>query len=158
MTSATRQVSHEAVDPRIKSLNYLKNILAKIDAQQAEAHEAILLNDEGFIAECTADNLFVVRGGRLLTPSTQDGALGGITRGAVIELATEARIPAAEARLTRFDLYTADEAFVTGTGAELMPLTSADGRPIGDGKPGAVTGRLTEAFHALVRNEGDPLW
>jgi branched-chain amino acid aminotransferase len=158
MTSATRQVSHEAVDPRIKSLNYLKNILAKIDAQQAGAQEAILLNDEGFIAECTADNLFVVRGGRLLTPSTQDGALGGITRGAVIELATEARIPAAEARLTRFDLYTADEAFVTGTGAELMPLTSADGRTIGEGKPGPLTRRLTEAFHALVRSEGDPLW
>jgi branched-chain amino acid aminotransferase len=158
MTSATRQVSHQAVDPRIKSLNYLKNILAKIDAQQAGAQEAILLNDEGFIAECTADNLFVVRGGRLLTPSTQDGALGGITRGAVIELATEARIAAAEARLTRFDLYTADEAFVTGTGAELMPLTTADGRPIGDGKPGPLTRRLTEAFHALVRSEGDPLW
>jgi len=158
MTSATRQVSHQAVDPRIKSLNYLKNILAKIDAQQAGAEEAILLNDEGFIAECTADNLFIVRGGRLLTPSTQDGALGGITRGTVIELATEARIAAAEARLTRFDLYTADEAFVTGTGAELMPLTSADGRAIGDGKPGPLTRRLTEAFHALVRSEGDPLW
>lgn len=158
MTSATRQVSHEAVDPRIKSLNYLKNILAKIDAQQAGAHEAIMLNAEGFIAECTADNLFVVRGGHLLTPSTQDGALGGITRGAVLELAGEARIPAAEARLTRYDLYTATEAFVTGTGAELMPVAGADGRPIADGTPGPITRQLTEAFHALVRNEGDPLW
>lgn len=158
MTSATRQVSHEAVDPRIKSLNYLKNILAKIDAQQAGAHEAIMLNPEGFIAECTADNLFVVRDGRLLTPSTQDGALGGITRGAVLELAAEARIPAAEARLTRYDLYTAAEAFVTGTGAELMPVAVADGRPVADGKPGPITRRLTEAFHALVRNEGEPLW
>lgn len=158
MTSATRQVSHEAVDPRIKSLNYLKNILAKIDAQQAGAHEAIMLNAEGFIAECTADNLFIVRGGQLLTPSPQDGALGGITRGAVLELAAEARIPAAEARLTRYDLYTADEAFVTGTGAELMPVTTADGRAISDGKPGPVTRQLTEAFHALVRNEGEPLW
>jgi branched-chain amino acid aminotransferase len=158
MTSATRQVSHEAVDPRIKSLNYLKNILAKIDAQQAGAHEAIMLNAEGFIAECTADNLFVVRGGQLLTPSPQDGALGGITRGVILELAAEARMPAAEARLTRYDLYTADEAFVSGTGAELMPLTSADGRTIADGKPGPVTKRLTEAFHALVRNEGTPLW
>jgi branched-chain amino acid aminotransferase len=158
MTSATRQVSHEAVDPRIKSLNYLKNILAKIDAQQAGAHEAIMLNAEGFIAECTADNLFVIRGGQLLTPSPHDGALGGITRGVVLELAAEARITAAEARLTRYDLYTADEAFVTGTGAELMPVSAADGRPIGDGKPGPVTKRLTEAFHALVRNEGDPLW
>jgi branched-chain amino acid aminotransferase len=158
MTSATRQVSHEAVDPRIKSLNYLKNILAKIDAQQAGAHEAIMLNPEGFIAECTADNLFVIRDGQLLTPSTQDGALGGITRGAVLELAGEARIPAAEARLARYDLYTADEAFVTGTGAELMPVTTADGRPVGAGTPGPITRRLTEAFHALVRREGDPLW
>ena len=158
MTSATRQVSHEAVDPRIKSLNYLKNILAKIDAQQAGAHEAIMLNAEGFIAECTADNLFVIRDGRLLTPSPQDGALGGITRGAVLELAGEARVPAAEARLTRYDLYTADEAFVTGTGAELMPVAAADGRPIGAGKPGPITRQLTEAFHALVRNEGEPLW
>jgi branched-chain amino acid aminotransferase len=158
MTSATRQVSHEAVDPRIKSLNYLKNILAKIDAQQAGAHEAILLNQEGFIAECSADNLFVVRSGQLLTPSPQDGALGGITRGVILELAAEARIPAAEARLTRYDLYTAEEAFVTGTGAELMPIAIADGRPLGDGKPGPITRRLTEAFHALVRNEGTPLW
>ncbi|MFN8643277.1 MAG: branched-chain-amino-acid transaminase [Candidatus Binatia bacterium] len=158
MTSATRQVSHESVDPRIKSLNYLKNILAKIDAQQAGAHEAIMLNAEGFIAECTADNLFVVRGGQVLTPATHEGALGGITRGAVLELAGEARIPAAEARLTRYDLYTADEAFVTGTGAELMPVAVADGRLVGDGKPGPVTRRLTDAFHALVRNEGDPLW
>jgi branched-chain amino acid aminotransferase len=158
MTSATRQVSHEAVDPRIKSLNYLKNILAKIDAQQAGAHEAIMLNAEGYIAECTADNLFVIRAGQLLTPSPQDGALGGITRGVVLELAAEARLPAAEARLTRYDLYTADEAFVTGTGAELMPVTTADGRPIADGRPGPMTRQLTDAFHALVRNEGEPLW
>ena len=158
MTSATRQVSHEAVDPRIKSLNYLKNILAKIDAQQAGAHEAIMLNAEGFIAECTADNLFIVRDGRLLTPSPQDGALGGITRGVILELAAEARVPAAEARLTRYDLYTADEAFVSGTGAELMPIAVADGRRIGDGRPGTLTKRLTEAFHALVRTEGTPLW
>src|SRR4029450_4138320 len=96
-------VPHEAVDPRIKSLNYLKNILAKIDAQQAGAHEAIMLNPEGFIAECTADNLFVVNKGHLLTPATHDGALGGITRGVILELAAEARIPAAEARLTRYD-------------------------------------------------------
>jgi len=158
MTAATRQVSHEAVDPRIKSLNYLKNILAKIDAQQAGAHEAIMLNAEGFIAECTADNLFVVRGGMLLTPSPQDGALAGITRGVILELAGEARIAAAEARLTRYDLYTADEAFVTGTGAELMPIAIADGRPLADGKPGPITRRLTEAFHALARHEGKALW
>ncbi len=158
ITSATRQVSHEAFDPRVKSLNYLKNILAKIDAQRAGAHEAIMLNREGFIAECTADNLFVVRHGRLSTPSPQDGALEGITRGAVLELAAEAGMEAAEARLTRFDVYTAEECFVTGTGAELMPVVEADGRAIGDGTPGAATRRLTEAFHALVRREGEPLW
>ena len=137
MTSATRQVSHEAVDPRIKSLNYLKNILAKIDAQQRRRRtRRSCSTPEGFIAECTADNLFVVQRRQLLTPSPQDGALGGITRGVILELAAEARIPAAEARLTRYDLYTADEAFVTGTGAELMPVTSADGRAIGGGTPG----------------------
>ena len=95
-----------------------------------------MLNAAGYIAECTADNLFVVRGGQLLTPSPQDGALEGITRGAILELAAEAGIPAAEARLTRYDVYTADECFVTGTGAELMPVTEVDGRPIADGKPG----------------------
>jgi branched-chain amino acid aminotransferase len=158
ITSATRQVSHEAFDPRVKSLNYLKNILAKIDAQRAGAHEAIMLNAAGFIAECTADNLFVVRNGRLVTPSPQDGALEGITRGALLQLAAEAGISAGEARLTRYDVFTADECFLTGTGAELMPVTEADGRVIGGGTPGPITRRLTEAFHALVRHEGDPLW
>ena len=158
MTSATRQVSHEAFDPRIKSLNYLKNILAKIDAQRAGAHEAIMLNAAGFIAECSADNLFVVRAGRLLTPSPQDGALEGITRGAILELAAEAGIAAGEAHLTRYDVFTAEECFVSGTGAELMPVTEVDGRVIADGKPGAVTRRLIEAFHALVRHEGEALW
>jgi branched-chain amino acid aminotransferase len=158
ITSATRQVSHEAVDPRIKSLNYLKNILGKIDAQRAGAHEAILLNVDGFIAECTADNIFVVRRGRLFTPSPQDGALEGITRGAILELAAEANIGGGESRLTRYDVYTADECFVTGTGAELMPVVEADGRRIGDGAPGPMTRRLTDAFHALVRSEGEPVW
>jgi len=158
ITSATRQVSHEAFDPRVKSLNYLKNILAKIDAQRAGAEEAIMLNSAGYIAECTADNIFVIRRGRLLTPSPQDGALEGITRAAVLELAAEAGMEAAEGHLTRYDVYTADECFVTGTGAELMPVTEADGRAIADGRPGPITRRLTEAFHALVRHEGEALW
>jgi len=142
----------------VKSLNYLKNILAKIDAQHAGAQEAILLNAEGFIAECTADNLFVVKRGRLLTPSPQDGALEGITRGTILQLAAEAGIAASEARLTRFDVYTADEVFVTGTGAELMPVAEVDGRRIAEGSSKPITRRLTDAFHALVRNEGDPVW
>jgi len=158
VTSPTRQVSHESVDPRIKSLNYVKNVLAKLDALHAGADEAIMLNAQGFIAECTADNLFVVRAGRLLTPAPQDGALEGITRDAILHLAAADGIAAAEARLTRFDAYMADECFVTGTGAEVMPVVAVDGRRIGTGTPGPVTQRLTDAFHALVRTEGEPLW
>jgi branched-chain amino acid aminotransferase len=139
-------------DARVKSLNYLKNVLAKIDANRAGAEEAILLNAEGFVGECTADILFVVKHGTLLTPSPQDGALEGITRGALLELAGEARIPAREKRLTRYDVYTADECFLSGTGAEV------DGRRIGAVTPGPVTKRLLDAFHALVRKEGDPIW
>lgn len=158
VTSPTRQVSHEAVDPRIKSLNYLKNILAKVDARVANAHEAILLNREGFIAECTADNLFIVRDGTILTPSPQDGALEGITRGVILQLAEKAGIPAKETRLTRYDLHIADEAFLTGTGAELMPIANFDGRPIGNGTVGPTTIRLREDFKRLVRIEGEPAW
>jgi len=158
VTSATRQVSHDAFDPRVKSLNYLKNVLAKIDARRAGAEEAILLNAEGYVAECTADNIFVVRGGVLTTPSPQDGALEGITRGAILELAGEAGIPARESRLTRYDVYTADECFLTGTGAEVIAVVEADGRRIGSGTQGPVTSRLKDAFHALARNEGTPVW
>ena len=158
ITSPTRQVSHEAVDPRVKSLNYLKNVLAKIDAQRAGAQEAILLNSAGFIAECAGDNLFLVRQARLATPSPQDGALEGITRCAILQLAAEAGIEAREARLARYDVYTADECFLTGTGAEIMPVTEVDGRSIGDGTVGPITQRLRAAFDALVRGEGDPLW
>lgn len=158
ITSSIRQVSHDAFDPRIKSLNYLKNVLAKIDATRAGVQEAIMLNAHGFVAECTADNLFLVRGGELLTPAPQDGALEGITRGAILELAGEAGVYAREARLTRYDVYTADECFVTGTGAEVMPVVQVDGRPIGDGTPGPLSRRLKDAFHALARSEGDPVW
>jgi branched-chain amino acid aminotransferase len=158
ITSATRQVSHEAVDPRVKSLNYLKNVLAKIDAQRAGADEALMLNAEGFIAECSADNIFVIRHGALATPAPLDGALEGITRGVVLQLAAEANIPAREARLARYDVYTADECFVSGTGAEIMPVVEVDGRTIGSGSPGPLTRRLADAFHALVRSEGTPLW
>jgi branched-chain amino acid aminotransferase len=157
LTSPTRQVSHEAIDPRVKSLNYLKNVLAKIDAQRAGVHEAIMLNAEGFIAECTADNLFLVRRGALLTPAPQDGALEGITRGAILELAAAEGLPTREARLTRFDLYTADEAFMTGTGAEVVPIAEADGRPIGTGSR-PVTLRLRKGFQELARTEGEPVF
>jgi branched-chain amino acid aminotransferase len=132
--------------------------LAKIDANRAGAHEAILLNAEGFVGECTADNLFVVKQGRLLTPSPQDGALEGVTRGCILELAGETRLESREKRLTRYDVYTADECFLTGTGAEVMPIAEVDGRRIGTTTPGPVTKRLVDAFHALVRREGDPIW
>src|SRR4030095_10473132 len=155
VTSATRQVSHESFDARVKSLNYLKNVLAKIDAVRAGAEEAIMLNPDGFIAECSADNLCVVRGSALLTPSPQDGALEGITRGAILSLAAEAGVETREARLTRFDVYTADECFLSGTGAEVMPVVEVDGRPIGDGTPGPLTRRFEEAFRPLAPSEGE---
>jgi branched-chain amino acid aminotransferase len=158
ITSATRQVSHEAVDPRVKSLNYLKNVLAKIDAAQAGADEAIMLNAEGFVAECTGDNLYVVRAGTILTPSPQDGALEGITRAALLQLAAEAGISARETRLTRFDVYTADECFLSGTGAEVIAVTRVDGRPIATRERGPITRQLQQAFQALARHEGEPLW
>jgi branched-chain amino acid aminotransferase len=158
VTSATRQVSHEAVDPRVKSLNYLKNVLAKIDAARAGAQEAIMLNAEGFVAECTGDNLYLVRNGTVSTPAPQDGALEGITRAALLGLAGEAGLGVREARLTRFDVYTADECFLSGTGAEVIAVTEVDGRRIGDGSPGPITRRLQQAFHALARREGEPLW
>jgi branched-chain amino acid aminotransferase len=158
ITSATRQVSHDAVDPRIKSLNYLKNVLAKIDASRAGAHEAIMLNADGFIAECTGDNIYVVRGGTILTPAPQDGALEGITRGALLSLAAEAGIEVRESRLTRYDVHTADECFLSGTGAEVIAVTEVDGRRIGAGGRGPVAARLQQAFRALARGEGDPLW
>lgn len=158
VTSATRQVGPDVFDPRIKSLNYLKNVLAKIDAHEAGAHEAVMLNAEGFVAECTADNIFLVRDGVLLTPPAQDGGLAGITRATVLELAAEVGIAAHERRLARYDIYTADECFVTGTGAEIMHVRQADGRTIAAGDAGPVTLRLRDAFHALVRTGGDPLW
>lgn len=158
VTAPTRQLAADVFDARIKSLNYLKNVLGKLDAHNAGAHEAILLNQNGFIAECTADNLFVVRDGRLQTPAAHDGALAGITRAAVLDLATKQGITAAEARLGRFDVYTADECFVTGTGAEIMHVREADGRLIGDGSAGPLTRAIRTAFEALVRSEGTALW
>jgi branched-chain amino acid aminotransferase len=158
VTAGTRQVAPDVFDARVKSLNYLKNVLGKIQAHAAGADEAVMLNAQGYVAECTADNVFVVRRGRLLTPSPEDGALEGITRGAVLQLAGEAGIPAGEARLAPFDLHTADECFVTGTGAELMPVVDVDGRAVGDGRPGPITRRLGEAFGALARREGEPVW
>jgi branched-chain amino acid aminotransferase len=140
-----------AISPRIKSLNYLNNILAKIEAADAGVPEAIMLNHMGYVAECTADNIFVVREGAVTTPPAYDGSLEGVTRGVIIQLAQAMFIPMAERRMERHDLYIADEVFLTGTGAEVIPVTKIDGRVIGTGKPGPVTKRLIERFHEFVR-------
>jgi branched-chain amino acid aminotransferase len=151
VTAATQRVHSAALSPRIKSLNYLNNIMAKLEGLQAGCVEALMLNHKGEVAECTGDNLFIVRGGRLLTPPPDAGILEGITRGAVMELAHAAGIACHEATLTRYDLYTSDECFLTGTAAEVIPVVEIDGRSIGSGTPGPVTSRLTADFHRLVR-------
>ena len=151
VTAATQRVQSAALSPRIKSLNYLNNIMAKLEGLRAGCVEALMLNHKGEVAECTGDNVFVVRSGKLLTPPPDAGILEGITRNAVMELAHAAGIDCREATLTRHDLYTADECFLTGTAAEVIPVVDIDGRSIGTGTPGPITARLTADFHKLVR-------
>jgi branched-chain amino acid aminotransferase len=153
-TSSVRRIPSECLDPRIKSLNYLNNIMAKIDVKKAGVPEAIMLNTRGFVAECTADNIFVVKDGALKTPQLLHGALGGVTRAAVLELAGKAGIPNTEERLALHDLYNADECFLTGTGAEIMPVIDVDGRRVNDGKPGPMTHRLLEMYRVLRVEDG----
>jgi branched-chain amino acid aminotransferase len=141
-----------ALNPRIKSLNYLNNILAKIEGLKAGCIEALMLNHKGEIAECTGDNIFLVRSGVLLTPPADAGILEGITRAAVIQLAEEAAIEVRLVPLTKHDVYIADECFLTGTAAEVVPVVKVDSRPIGDGKPGSVTRKLKTRFHELARS------
>jgi branched-chain amino acid aminotransferase len=147
--AATRRLPPDGLDPRIKSLNYLNHILARIEANQAGADEAILLNAAGRVAEGTADNVFIVRRGRLLTPPPVEGALAGITREVVLELAREAGVEALETPLAPYDLYTADECFLTGTGAELIPVAEIDGRRMSV-CPGPVYRELARRFGVLV--------
>ncbi len=151
VTAATIRNHPNAVNPRIKSLNYLNNILAKIEAIRAGCLEAIMLNPNGEVAECTGDNIFVVKKGELRTPPQHAGILEGVTRGAVMELARKASIPVNEMTLTRHDVYAADECFLTGTAAEVIAVVKCDGRVIGTGKPGPMTKQLREAFHRLAR-------
>jgi branched-chain amino acid aminotransferase len=146
ITASTRRIPMECLDPRIKSCNYLNNILAKIEAKRAGVPEAIMLNHYGRVAECTADNIFIVTDGRLRTPRLTEGALPGVTRGTVLELAKEAGIVTSETTLGLHDLYNASECFLTGTGAEIVPVVTIDGRKIGNGKPGPTTRRLLDAF------------
>jgi branched-chain amino acid aminotransferase len=158
VTVPTVRNLHSAVNPAIKSLNYLNNILAKIEANNAGVEEAVMLNSEGFVSECTADNLFIIKNGALLTPPLYAGALYGITRGTVMELAEQLGVKVSETNLTRYDLFNADECFLTGTGAEIMPVIKIDGRVIGSGKPGALTKKLVEEYHALTKVSGEPIF
>jgi branched-chain amino acid aminotransferase len=157
ITVATTRNLHSALNPAIKSLNYLNNILAKIEANIAGCEEAIMLNAEGFVAECTGDNLFIVKAGSLSTPPLYAGALYGITRGVAIELARAAGHEVAETNLTRYDLFNADECFLTGTGAEIIPVVKIDGRVIGTGRPGRVTKMLVAKYKALTQASGEPI-
>ncbi len=151
ITAATLRNHPAALNPRIKSLNYLNNILAKIEGLKAGCVEALMLNHKGEVAECTGDNIFLVRRGTLVTPPNDAGILEGITREAVMELAAEAGIEVREASLTRHDVYIADECFLTGSAAEVIPVVKVDNRVIGSGKPGPVTRDLSERFHRLTR-------
>jgi branched-chain amino acid aminotransferase len=154
ITVATRRNSAAALPPMIKSLNYLNNIFAKMEAQTAGFMEALMLNDEGYVAECTGDNFFIIENGTLVTPPVSSGSLGGITRGAVIDAAKEAGIPFAEKALTRYDVWVSDEMFLTGTAAELIPISRVDDREIGTGKPGPITQKLLEVFRKNVCKDG----
>lgn len=151
ITASTIRNHPAALPARIKSLNYLNNILAKIEGTDAGTVEALMLNHKGEVAECTGDNIFILKNGVLKTPSPDAGILEGITRNAVLQLAREAGIPTHETTLIRHDLYVADEMFLTGTAAEVVPVVSLDGRKIGDGKPGPITRRLLELFHEFTR-------
>lgn len=157
ITVPTVRNLHSAVNPAIKSLNYLNNILAKIEATNAGVEEAVMLNSEGYVAEGTADNLFIIKNGALMTPPLSAGALYGITRQTVMELAETAGLKVSEPNLTRYDLFNADECFVTGTGAEIMPVVKIDGRVIGSGKPGPLTKKLVEEYRALTKVSGEPI-
>jgi len=157
VTCATRRNLPTALNPEIKTLNYLNNILARIEVIRAGAHEGLMLNHVGYVAEATGDNVFIVREGVLSTPPAYASILEGITRQVVLELAQEMNLPAREEQLTLYEVYTADECFLTGTAAEIVPVARCDGRVIGDGKPGPITKRLMERFEEITVTEGIPV-
>lgn len=157
VTVATMRNHSEALNPNIKSLNYLNNVLAKIEAINAGVPEAVMLNTHGYVSEATGDNIFVVRGNNLLTPPTEAGVLQGITRDTVMMLAAEAGFVVREKMMTRYDLYTADEVFLTGTAAEVIGVVGIDRRVIGDGKPGKVTRQLEARFKEFAGKNGTPI-
>ena len=158
VTCATRRIAHGALSPMVKSLNYLNNIMAKIEATHAGAGEGLMLNEQGLVSECTGDNIFIVSEGIIRTPPISSGALAGVTRAVAIQIADELGIEVSESEMTRYDIYTAEECFLTGTAAEIIPAVELDRRPIGDGKPGPVTRRLMERFHELTESEGTTIF
>ncbi|MDR0327520.1 MAG: branched-chain-amino-acid transaminase [Planctomycetaceae bacterium] len=147
VTASTVRTNPSMVSPQVKSMNYLNNILAKIEGHHAGCVEVLMLNTKGEVAECSGDNIFIVSKGKLHTPPPEAGILEGITRQAVLEIAAEMKIPVKESPMTRFDIFSADECFLTGSAAELIPVVKLDGRPIGNGKPGAMTKKLLDRFH-----------
>jgi branched-chain amino acid aminotransferase len=158
VTCATRRTSPAALNPRIKSLNYLNNILGKLEAQNANASEGLMLNEQGYVAECTGDNIFAVLSGEVSTPHLSSGILAGVTRAVVFELAKELQIPVHERDLTRYDIFAADECFLTGTAAEVIPAVQLDRIPIGSGQPGPVTQKFVAGFRDLTRATGTPIY
>src|ERR1700737_2214790 len=158
VTCATRRTSPSALNPAVKSLNYLNNVMARIEANLAGADEALMLNEAGNVAECTADNVFVIKHGQIFTPPIAAGALRGITRAVVFEIAAELGIKITETDITRHDVFIADECFLTGTAAELIPVIKADGRVIGNGKPGPISARMIARFRQLTRETGRPIY
>jgi len=157
-TVPTRRNPAESLNPAIKSLNYLNNILAKMETINYGAIEALILNQEGYIAECTGDNIFILKENKLMTPPISAGALDGITRDAVIGIAERLHLPFSEPQLMRYNVFTADECFLTGTAAEIIPVTYLDGRKIGTGKPGPMTAKIREEYETLTKNEGTPVY
>ncbi|MFW5996100.1 MAG: branched-chain-amino-acid transaminase [Halanaerobiaceae bacterium] len=157
-TVPTRRNGPEMVNPRIKSLNYLNNIMARIEANQIDAPEAIMLNQQGYVAECTGDNIFIINGNTMLTPPDFAGILKGIKRQVAMDIAEELGLEVKEQLFTRYDLFTAEECFLTGTAAEVIPVVEIDGRKIGDGTPGLTTGKLIKRFRELASNTGVPIY
>src|SRR5207245_2669396 len=158
VTCATRRCNPGALNPAVKSLNYLNNVMARLEANLADAEEALMLNDAGNVAECTADNIFVVKRGQIVTPPVTAGALRGVTRSVVFEIAAELGFKTLKADITRHDVFAADECFLTGTAAEIVPVVKADGRPIGNGKSGPITGRIIARFREMTRETGTPIF
>jgi len=158
VTCATRRAGAATLNPAVKSLNYLNNVMARIEANLAGADEALMLNDAGNVAECTADNVFIIKKGQIFTPPISAGALRGITRAVVFEIADELGIKITETDISRHDVFVADECFLTGTAAEVIPVIKADGRMIGTGKPGAISGRMIARFRELTLASGTPIY